>query len=192
MKKQKRENRKVHTVQPTKPRSYGTALVILTGVLMGGIAACVTRPSAWMFLFAPIMGAVAAVWLWCMVAQFVLRRQPERWLAKSFVFPIQLALCVPVWVGCSFLMLCLPGSPAEGEEVLAAALGALLIIAVCTVVPLLALILDIVALVKSVRHMKQTPETETLLYREGPFALALLMLFVTIAVCGIGAFYWLV
>lgn len=135
-------------------RGYNAALLALSGVLAGGVTACAVHPTAWLFLFAPLLGGAAAALTWCALARFVLCRSPERLMAGSFTRPLKLALSVPLWACFTVLLLSMPGTVAAEEEVLASALGTLLDVVSLTLLPAAAVASETAALVLGVRHMK--------------------------------------
>lgn len=181
--------------QPLSPAAralrtkYFTAAGILAGVLAAGILAELLAPSEWAYVARPVLGAVGAALLWCVVAALWLCRDPERLLAKYFKRSLKLSLSVPAWLLATLLLMMLPGNTDAMEQELLYALGALLLVVLGTVVPVAALVCEVCAIVAGARHMRLAGESETPLYREGPFALALILCVLVVCVCGFCAYY---
>lgn len=164
----------------TLKQRYNAALVILAGVLIGATVWLSLRPTEWAFLIFPILGAVGAVLLWLAIARFFFCRDARRLLAPSFKTPVKLALAVPAWSVCTLVLLAVPSDTAGWDEDLA---GAVALGVTLLVIPLFlggAIVLGAMAIYKGYKHKITTPATETPMYRNMPFGMAVLLFFFTI------------
>lgn len=172
-----------------KKRRYDVYLLVFGGLLAAGCALVWLRPSAWALALAPVLGALCAAAGWCALARFALCRS-EALGERSFTRPLKLLLCPALWLGCTLAVLGLaPAAPAEQAD-LEAALAVLAGLVGVIAVPLVLMGCAVAALVTGAKHMRRAAGGT--LYREGPFALALIW---TIGLAGLliaGGFYLLV
>ena len=168
---------------------YDAGLLVLGGVLIGAVAFGLLRPTPWMFALIPLLGLCGAFFVWCLAARLWLCRDKERLLAKSFTRPVRFALFVPVWMLLTALLYTMPSAIGAEQEALVDSIVVLVLLTGLVAVPILAMALAALAVWTGVRHMKFAPQAETRAYREGPFALALVMCVGVLALCAFLYFY---
>lgn len=174
----------------TPRRRYGVACALWGAVTLAGVLKQIFWPDEWTFAAIPLLGVCLTAFLWCAAARLWLCRD-ARWLDRSFARPVRLALSVPVWLGATCLLYLLPGTAQTADETLRESIVLLTLAAGTFLVPVAALGFGGAALWTAVRHLRRTPDTETRAYREGPFALALLLFMGTCALLGCFAIYLL-
>ena len=123
------------------------------------------------------------------MARFALCRR-EAWLEKSFTRPLKLLLCPLLWLLYTLAVLGLAPAAPAGQEDLAAALAVLVGLAGVVAVPLVLAGCGAAALVSAAKHMKRAQGS--VLYREGPFAAALIWCVGMATLVIVGGFYLLV
>ena len=154
-----------------KKQRYDVFLLVFGGMFAAGCAWVGLCPSAWVLALAPVLGALGAAASWCVLARFALCRR-EAWLEKSFTRPLKLLLCPLLWLLYTLAVLGLAPAAPAGQEDLAAALAVLVGLAGVVAVPLVLAGCGAAALVSAAKHMKRAQGG--VLYREGPFAAALI------------------
>lgn len=172
-----------------KKRRYDVFLLVFCALLGAGCAWVGLRPSAWALALAPVLGALGAAACWCALARFVLCRR-EPWQAKSFTRTLGLLVCPPLWLGGTLGVLALAPAAPAGQEDLEAALAVLVGLAGALAVPLVLAGCGAAALVCGARHMRRAQGG--VLYREGPFAAALIWCVGLAGLVIVGGFYLLV
>lgn len=172
-----------------KKQRYDVFLLVFGGIFAAGCAWVGLCPSAWVLALAPVLGALGAAASWCVLARFALCRR-EAWLEKSFTRPLKLLLCPLLWLLYTLAVLGLAPAAPAGQEDLAAALAVLAGLAGIVAVPLVLAGCGAAALVSAAKHMKRAQGS--VLYREGPFAAALIWCVGMAALVIVGGFYLLV
>lgn len=154
---------------------YTVAAGVLGGVLAAGLLLCLFAPSALNYLLYPLLGGVCAAFLWCFVARVCFCRAPERYLTKPFRNCLKLTLVMPVWFACTVGLTALP---VRAEAINAELVELLMLLEGLAGVCLMpaALACAVLGLLAGVQHLRAVPEGAGALYREGPFALSLLLL----------------
>ena len=172
-----------------KKRRYDVLLLAFGGSFAAGCVWVGLRPSAWALALAPVLGALGAAASWCALARFALCRN-EALLEKSFTRPLKLLLCPLLWALYTLALLALAPAAPAGQEELEAALAVLVGLGGATAAPVV-LIGCAAALVTGAKHMKAAAGRHPL-YREGPFALALIWVIGLAGLLIAGGFYLLV
>ena len=170
-------------------RNYTLAAAVLGAVVVLGTAATAVFPTAWAFFSRPLLAGAGVALLWCGAAALWLCKDPARLLAKQFKRSLKLSLSMPLWLLFTLALLALPGDTAAMEQNLVNALGVLLLVVLVLVVPAATVVCEALAVAAGVRHMREAGEHESPLYREGPFALALVLCVLVVCICGFGVYY---
>lgn len=147
-----------------------------------GTAFCVMYPSAWVLVAAPIVAIFWVAFFWSTLAKLVLCKNPQRLLKKPFTRCLFCTLCVPFWFSITTALLSMAPPVPQGQENLVDALGVLVVLVGVVVIPLIFLVCMVIAIRAGIQHLKQTPQTETRIYRDGPLLLAALIGVVAVTV----------
>ena len=148
---------------------------LCSGAALAALYVC--SRSGFAALAVPFAAAALCIGLWALFARLVLCRMPHL-LHKQLTQPILWALSVPAWLGSACLLLMLPVSfSGEAEEAVA-----------LSIMPLAALVLGVLAVVKAARHLASAQGTRA--YTELPLAVSIIALFGTVAMVGFGA--WII
>ena len=170
-------------------KKYTLEIFISSLVLVAGITYCMVKHTEWAFMLIPVLGCFAVLLTWGLLARFVLARNAERYLCKSFVRPLYYALQVPLWMVYTFVLFALPVDSSEWSVTLTETLVALLITVFMFVAPVIGAVLGVLSLAFGVKHLKNTPQTESHFYREGPLVLSCLLGVLVMALCVFGVFF---
>lgn len=170
-------------------RRYAAACAGSGALFAAGVAGCLLRPTVWTPALAPLLGALAAAFLWCEGMRLFLRRS-ARLPAGDLRRALRRALAAPVWMASTALLSLLPSQTAEEDAALAQSLAVLLTALLLAAVPA-AVALGALSVHSAVRHLRAAPASESTVYREGPLVLASLLLAAELAALGWLAFYLL-
>ena len=173
-----------------KKRRYDVFLLAFGGLFAAGCVWVGLCPSAWALALAPVLGALGAAASWCALARFALCRN-EALLEKSFTRPLKLFLCPLLWALYTLALLALAPAAPESQADLEAALAVLAGLGGVIAAPVVLIGCAAAALVTGAKHMKAS-EGRHPLYREGPFALALIWVIGLAGLLIAGGFYLLV
>lgn len=173
-------------------KKYNILLGVCAAVYITGAIVCSVFPTEWGFVLLPLLGCAGVGALWALLARLCFCKDPTRRLQRSFTRPVFRALCAPAWLLTTWLLFVLPSDGSAWNDDLATALALLVTLALLAAVPVAALWLAISAVVAGWRHVKQTPEGETRVYREGPFALAVIWLCLLVAGATFGIVYFFI
>ena len=172
-----------------KMKRYTLQIFVCSLMLAVGIVYCLMAHTEWAFVLIPVLGCFAVLLTWALLVRFVLARNPERYLCKSFVRPLYYSLQVPLWTVYTFLLFALPVDDSQWSATLTEALVALLITVFMFVAPVLGAVFSILSITFGVKHLRTTPETENYFYREGPLVLSCLLGVLLLALCVFGVFF---
>lgn len=162
---EKRRLRKVYTIW----------CLVLAVLLAAGLGAFMAFELEWGLALLPALALFLTMLLWCLLARFAFADRYETLLAKSFKRTLKFSLFVPVYMLSLIGLMALPVSTAVVNSNLATGVSYLLAAAALTVVPLAFLTCGVLSVIFGISHWRKTSQTAPHIYREGPFALALIL-----------------
>ena len=173
-----------------KKRKYNVCLLAFGLPALAGAVWTMACPNAWALAAAPVLGALGAAASWCAVARLVFCRRPSL-LEPGFTRPLMLLFLPILWLLYTLALLGLAPAHPAAQENLATALAVLLGLAGVALVPAVFVVCAVASLFCAVQHMRRSAGRHPL-YREGPFAAALIWCIGLVTLCVVGLFYFLV
>lgn len=179
-----REKRAPRKIAAQKERK---AALILIAVFMAGTALTLLFANEWAFLLLPLLAGVGVALTWKLICWLWLARDAERLLLPSFAKPIRHSLAVPLWCAFAYLMLLLPGRMENVNDDFVTGLVMLLLLFVIVAVPISLIITSILGIRGGAQHLRNTPESETQLYRGLPLILPIALCIVSFSILIFGS-----
>ncbi len=177
------ESRAVSLEKSRLRRVYTIWCCVLFVLLAAGIISFTAFELKWGLVLVPFLAAMTAMLLWCIIARFVFADNYGTLLQKSFKRCLKLSLFMPVYSLALIGLLALPVSTEVLNSGLASGFSYLLTAAALTILPMSFLVCGLLGVGFGISHWRNTPQTASHIYREGPFALSLILFLTECGVC---------
>ncbi len=160
-----------------KNTSFKYEIFILISLILcvAGTVYSYLNPSILAIFIFPAISYFFGLLLWAITARFILRRDEQRFMNKSFKRPLKFALFPTAGALALLLLLAMPRTPAvdaaHEESLIITAFAFIIIVLPLVIVAIV--VFGALAFSGAINHMRRTPLDESAFYRKGPLVFAI-------------------